>query len=156
MYGTLPNPDPCGCPICASPDAATDKAQADCKSLDECACRNTNGCAPIAEACYCPFPQCGSNGACICGGGKYLGCAPVGLATACSVAKAQVAALCPTLKGPTFDGLCARPDSACVTECLGKVTACSDVSCTFCETCGCATDRFSQCLASCTSPMAKG
>jgi hypothetical protein len=152
--GTLPNPDPCGCPICAPADAAADKPQAACTRLDECACRSADGCAPIAEPCYCPFPQCGSEGACICGGGKYLGCAPTDVAT-CSGAKAQLATLCPTLKGPTFDGLCGGTNSACVTKCLGEVTSCSDVFCTFCETCGCASDRFTQCLGKCTSAMAQ-
>ena len=193
--GYLPNPEPCGCPICAQRDAgagkdsATDAAclsgpcalplcsagyqavappcgcptcvpvdagpQADCKTLDECACHRTNGCAPIAEGCYCPFPQCSSNGACVCVGGKYLGCSPAGLAT-CSGAKAQLAALCPTLKGPTFDALCSGTNSACITKCLDEVTSCSDVFCTFCEACDCASDRFSQCLGTCTSAITKG
>jgi hypothetical protein len=192
--GYLPNPEPCGCPICADSDAGagkdseTDAAclsgpcalplcaagyqavappcgcptcvpvdagpQATCKDLDECACQRTEGCAPLVESCYCPYPQCGSNGACVCGGGKYLGCAPAGLAT-CSGAKAQLAGLCPTLKGPTFDGLCAGTNSACITKCLGEVNSCSDVSCTFCEACDCVGDRFSLCLGTCTSAMAQ-
>jgi len=152
---------PCGCPTCvpidagAPADAAADTPPATCKNLDECACRSADACAPIAEACYCPFPQCGSNGACICGGGKYLGCAPVGLST-CAGAKAQVASLCPNLKGPTFDGLCNQANSACVTKCLGEITTCSDVSCAFCEACDCANDRFTQCVGNCTSTTPKG
>ena len=152
---------PCGCPTCvlvdggAPADAAVDTSPAACKNLDECACRNSDACAPIAEACYCPYPQCGSNGACICGGGKYLGCAPTALAS-CSGAKAQVATLCPNLKGPTFDGLCNQANSACLTKCLGEVTTCSDVSCAFCEACDCANDRFTQCVANCTNATPRG
>jgi hypothetical protein len=203
--GYVPNPDPCGCPICPVPDAgggkdsatdtaciqppcaaikckagdqlvtptcgcptcvpgdagppdaidaAVEKPQATCTNLDACACMKSDACAPITETCYCPYPQCGSNGACICGGGKYLGCAPAGLAT-CAGAKAQVAALCPTLKGTTFDSLCAQANSACITKCLGDVTSCSDVFCSFCEACDCAGDSFSQCVASCTSALAQ-
>lgn len=145
--GYLPNPDPCGCPICAPPDAGADLAPVACKGLDECACLRSNACAPIAEACYCP--QCGSTAVCKCAGGKYLGCSSAGL-NACSGAKAQLAALCPTLKGSTFDGLCGGTNNACITKCLGEVTSCSDVFCTFCESCDCASDRFSQCLGNCS------
>ena len=32
-------------------------------------------CQVVAEPCYCPFPTCGA-GACGCGGGRFVGCAP--------------------------------------------------------------------------------
>jgi len=67
----------CGCPTCEPVDAgtSTDVGKLDCVGLDECSCAATNGCSVIAEACYCPFPKCNQNGACICGGGKFIGCA---------------------------------------------------------------------------------
>ena len=155
--GYLPNPDPCTCPVCApTSDAAVAKdvggetSPASCTGLDECACFTTTGCTPIAEPCWCPFPQCNSSGACICGGGRFFACAPQAIAT-CAGAKARVAALCPTLKGPTFDGLCTRPAPACVTKCLAEVSSCSDVFCSFCETCDCAGDQFSNCYAQCAN-----
>jgi hypothetical protein len=152
MNGTIPNPDPCGCPTCARPDAGPDANKLDCVGLDECACGNANGCAPIAERCYCPFPKCGASGACICGGGHFVGCAPVDLTT-CTSAKDRVAALCPSLKGAIFDGLCPSSANPCTTKCLNEVTSCSDVRCSFCETCGCLGDPFSACVAACKTAL---
>ena len=154
-YGLVPSPDPCGCSTCAPPpDAGADTGKLACVGLDECTCADTPGCSVMAEACYCPFPQCGA-GACFCGGGRYIGCAPVELAS-CDSAKARVFALCPTLAGPTFDGLCApSDDTVCITECLNEVTSCTDLFCTFCEGCDCATDRFSSCVAGCTGGVTR-
>jgi hypothetical protein len=149
--GTMPNPaDRCGCPVCRPFDAGVDTAKLACLNMDECTCASANGCSVISNACYCPYPQCSPGGACVCGGGKFLGCAPVTLST-CLAAKDRIAGLCPTLSGATFDGLCQQSDSACITKCLNDVTTCSDVLCTFCETCDCATDAFSVCRAKCRS-----
>ena len=150
------NPDsPCGCLMCVpTPDAGTatdargDAPPASCTGLDECTCLATSACSPIAEACWCPFPQCNPSAACFCGGGRFIGCAPQGIST-CAEAKTRVAALCPTLSGPTFDGLCARTSPECVTKCLAEVNSCSDLSCTFCEACDCAGDHFSACYGQC-------
>jgi hypothetical protein len=108
-----------------------------------------NGCGVLAESCYCPFPQCGS-GACVCGGGRFIGCAPVSLST-CADAKARIADLCPSIEGATFDNLCAQTNTACITKCLNDVTSCSEVFCTFCDDCDCATDDFLICVGKCTS-----
>ena len=55
-----------------------------CIGLDECSCWGRRAdCQPIAENCWCPLPKC-APGACICGGGKFLGCAP--LASGCAAA----------------------------------------------------------------------
>ena len=143
--------DLCGCFICVE-DAGTDAAKLACIGLDECTCGKTSGCASIAEACYCPYPQCGNDGACICGGGQFIGCAPANLAT-CTAAKARVATLCPQLKGATFTGLCQQTDSACVTKCLNDATSCTDVFCSFCEGCDCASDAFMACRAKCTAAL---
>lgn len=141
----------CGCPTCEPSDAGVDSGKLACVGLDECACMASDSCSVVSDACYCPFPQCGS-GACVCGGGKFLGCVPAGLNT-CAAAKARVASLCPTLKGPTFDGLCQQTDAACITKCLDDVTACSDVSCSFCEACDCVSDPFARCVSTCKSAL---
>jgi hypothetical protein len=200
LSGTIPNPDPCVCPSCASPDAAvkdatadaclalpcayplckpgetivtptcgcptcvpvdagqpdvapdagTDTSKLDCLGLDACACLATNGCSSLSEACYCPYPACGAGGACFCGGGQFIACAPASLTT-CAAAKARVSTLCPELKGVTFDGLCQQSASVCITKCLNEVTVCADIACTTCDTCRCAEDPFSACLAACTT-----
>ena len=90
---------------------------------------------------------------CKCSGGKFIGCAPAGLGT-CADAKARVAGLCPSLHGPTFDGLCAQSDVGCVTKCLDEVVGCGDVYCTFCEACDCATDAFMTCQGKCQDALA--
>jgi hypothetical protein len=150
--GTVPNPDPCGCPICAPGDAAAETTKLACADLDECACRNANGCAPIVQLCYCPFPQCG-NGACICGGGKFIGCAPVSLGT-CATARSRVAALCPELAGTGFDNLCASSsDGGCITKCLNQVSSCGDILCSFGLTCDRVADPYTMCMSACKSAL---
>jgi len=141
----------CGCSTCEPVDAGTDTGKLDCVDLDECGCMASDSCTVISDACYCPFPQCGS-GSCVCGGGKFIGCAPVALDT-CAAAKSRVASMCPTLKGATFDGLCQQTDSACNTECLNKVTTCGEASCTFCEACDCEGDAFMGCVLSCKNAL---
>jgi hypothetical protein len=155
MGGTLPNLDPCSCPICAPLDAAPEAEQLSCVDLDECSCLEANGCSVLSAACWCPFPQCGSNGACVCGGGKFIGCVPLNYAT-CEEAKARVASLCPQMNGVTWDGLCDQADSACIIKCLDQVDSCTDVHCTFCDTCGCFTDRFGTCVEQCKSSLTGG
>ena len=150
--GTAANPAPCGCPICAPGDAAGETQQVACVGLDECACFTASGCSVIANACYCPFPQCSPNGACVCGGGQFIGCAPTNLTT-CTAAKARVAALCPQLHGATFDNLCTQSETACVAKCLNDVGACGEVGCAFCEACDCAGDAFSTCVGKCRSAL---
>jgi hypothetical protein len=158
-WGFQPNPEPCGCPICYVPpdpgvtrEAGGETATASCTGLDACTCLATSGCAPIAEPCWCPFPQCNSSAACICGGGRFVGCAPQASAT-CADAKAHLAALCPTLRGPTFDGLCTRPAPECVIKCLAEVSSCGDISCTLCEACDCIGDHFSTCYGQCVKAL---
>ena len=123
-----------------------------CVGLDECTCQATSGCSVISDSCYCPYPQCGANGACICGGGQFVGCAPASLTT-CTDAKARVAGLCPQLQGPTWDGLCSVSDSVCVTKCLNELGSCSDISCTLCETCDCASDPYMRCVSNCKNAL---
>jgi hypothetical protein len=67
--------------------------------------------------------------------------------------KARVAGLCPHLSGSTFDTLCQRSDSACVTKCLNEVSSCGDVAFAFCEACDCVADRFSPCVGSCNTAL---
>jgi hypothetical protein len=152
--GTVPDRDPCGCPICVGADAGADTSKLACVALDECTCGKTSGCVSIAEACYCPYPQCGKSGACFCGGGLFIGCAPTNLAT-CTAAKDRVATLCPQLKGATFGSLCQASDSSCITKCLNDVTSCSDVFCSFCDECNCAGGAFMACRTKCTAALTR-
>lgn len=142
----------CACPTCEPVDAGADAEKSSCAGFDECRCFLANGCSVIAESCYCPYPKCSQGGACVCGGGKFVGCAPVGLGT-CAAAKARVAGLCPTLPGPFLDGLCTGTDSACVTKCLNEVTSCDDLSCSSCEACRCAADAFMRCRDACQKQL---
>jgi hypothetical protein len=148
--GAVPTLDACGCTVCGFPDAGTDTGKLACVGLDECSCLATKGCAPIAESCYCPT-QC-TGAVCVCGGGRFLGCAPTDLNT-CTAAKARVGSLCPQLKGATWDGLCQQSDSACVTKCLDEVTSCGDLSCSMCEACDCASDAFMRCRGACPKTL---
>jgi hypothetical protein len=151
----FPNPaDPCACPICAPPDAGADTRAVGCAGFDECTCVAANGCAVITNTCYCPYDRCLQGGACGCGGGKFLGCAPVQLGT-CAAAKARVAGLCPDISGATFDDLCQQSDAGCITKCLNDVTSCGDVRCSFCEICDCAGDAFATCRSKCRSALAQ-
>lgn len=153
VYGTVPSPDPCGCPICAGPDAGADGAKPACVGLDECTCFATSSCGVIAEACWCPFPQCAADGACGCGGGHFVGCAPAGLTT-CAAARSRVGSLCPNLKGATWDNLCQQSDP-CITKCLNEVSTCGDISCSMCEACDCAGDAFLRCRTECKAALTK-
>lgn len=151
--GIVPSPEPCGCPTCApTTDGGPDGSKLACVGLDECACHAATGCAPIADACYCPYPQCSSAGACVCGGGKFIGCAPSGLTT-CTDAKARVASLCPQIGGSIWDAVCNQSDSGCIAACLNQVSACSDIACAMCEACDCASDSFTRCVATCKSAL---
>lgn len=143
---------PCGCPTCERGDASADSGQLACVGLTECACRASD-CHVLSEACYCPFPQCGS-GSCFCGGGKFIGCAPVGLDT-CAAAKKRLADLCPTLRGNTWKGLCQQSDRPCVTKCLNDVGTCDQAVCSFCEGCDCASDAFTTCVSSCERALGR-
>ena len=57
-------------------DASVDENATPCPELDECACLQRSDCQVVSESCWCPFPKC-ADGACICGGGRFWGCAPV-------------------------------------------------------------------------------
>jgi hypothetical protein len=172
-----PNPnDPCGCPICVpNPDAgiAEDAGGPDtpptCPPV-MCSALTCPVCPPISRVdsgtatdggkpdgpppcrIACPMLDCV---------GGYLPnpdpctcpvCAPPPDAgITCADARARVAALCPTIGGPTFDEVCTWSAPECVTQCLAEVSSCSDVGCTFCESCDCAGDRFFTCYQQCAS-----
>ena len=153
--GMLPNPDPCGCPICAPADAGSETSKLACVGLDECTCRATKGCGPIAQSCYCPFPQCDPSNACVCGGGKFVGCAPVALLT-CAAARDRVAALCPQLSQTSFHYECEIHEqvaSECITKCLNEVGSCGDIDCSFCDACDCEGDVYYACLGKCQNAL---
>jgi hypothetical protein len=129
--------------------------QALCAPLDECGCwAALDRCTPRTEACWCP-DRCAAV-ACICGGGKFLGCdgkAPPAT-MACGDALAAVQQTCAGLPFVGLIGdLCSRPNPACVTDCLTRVASCAEIDCSFCTFCDCAPPAtpspFAACLASC-------
>jgi hypothetical protein len=117
---------------------------AGCSSLGPCECLESSGCAPIAEACWCPT-ECGM--VCTCGGGRFVGCVPRGLST-CESASERVAKLCPDIAVPVTN-LCASSSSECIAKCLDEVTSCSDLECALCSTCSGCDDTFSRCYQDC-------
>jgi hypothetical protein len=114
-----------------------------CSSFDECECLEANGCAPIAEPCWCP-EACGA--ICTCGGGRYIGCAPIDRYT-CAGASKQVASLCPAVAAEV-EALCSS-GAPCAIKCLNEVETCDDVMCTTCKDCKCVQDDYSRCVEEC-------
>lgn len=144
-----------------------------CIGQSECACLASPSCQPIAEACWCPSACDGRT--CLCGGGRFFGCAPRAsgcaptvtcgpagrtsqdaagcvtctLKTDCAQAAEALKDGCPQ-KRMYLDGLsCARaPD--CVLRCINAVRTCEDVGCGLCTTCRCINPGvFEQCVAKC-------
>jgi len=124
--------------------AASLDGGAGCSSLGPCECLRSSGCAPIAEACWCPT-ECGM--VCTCGGGRFVGCVPYGLSS-CESASERVAKLCPDIAVPVTN-LCASSSSECIAKCLDEVTSCSDLECALCSTCSGCDDTFSRCYQDC-------
>jgi hypothetical protein len=161
----------------APPDAAPPDASppSSCAGLSECDCYRAAGCEVRAEACWCPFPECDPNGACVCGGGKFIGCVPAGamcpqiscglVGTAspdtrgclqcdappdCNTARARLQTNC-NFAAEYIAGLSCAKNPSCVAECLDALERCEDVTCDFCSTCDCGgqTTSFTQCYAAC-------
>ncbi len=147
-----------------------------CIGLSECSCWDRRAsCQPIAESCWCPMPKCGP-GACICGGGSFLGCAPqasgcaatvhclpagrpgpqndkgcIGCAyqNGCDQAFAQMVGTCTGQKG-RLDLFSCTKNPACVTDCINKLARCEDIGCGLCSACGCAFNGpFETCYFAC-------
>ncbi len=149
-----------------------------CEGLDECTCAQTPGCAPLATDCYCPPASCGSTAACVCEGGRYLGCNPVGNGCStsscgllaqpsapdqngcttcvepadCTGAIAQLAATCAALPVDSTQWLCGGTDGdICAAFCLAGLRTCDSAVCALCLDCSCANDLLDSCLNECLS-----
>jgi hypothetical protein len=150
-----------------------------CAGLDECACSQTPGCAPLTSDCWCPPASCGAPAiACTCEGGRYLGCNAVstrcpagehcslmGQAAApdengclkcvdptdCAGAIAGLAASCPTLPESETQWICSDALQTCATFCLTSLRTCESASCALCLDCSCGNDLFDSCIAECAT-----
>jgi hypothetical protein len=131
----------------------------------------------VADGCWCPSPQCDPHGACLCGGGPFLGCvaavrncpsiscgllgsaSPDGtgcLACAppldCASARDRLKSVC-GFADSFLVGMTCSINPACVAACLNKLGSCADVGCSFCDNCQCGgartpfTDCYTACLA---------
>ena len=146
-----------------------------CTAWSECECRAHAECTAVTEACYCP-PGCGSpDPQCLCGGGRYFGCAPVashcgglaclpaqpptgpdgrgcyacGTATSCAEGRAAILGNCRQSEALLF-GLRCDKNPTCVLGCMQKLAKCDDVGCAFCATCDCAANTpFATCVFAC-------
>jgi hypothetical protein len=137
------------------PDGSTTAA---CASLGACACMAASDrCTVLAESCWCPS-ACDPSIACVCGGGRFLGCEDNALVGSCTGWLSAVQNQCagqPFV--PDIGDLCttaANPN--CVSSCLANLKyfgQCSEIDCSFCPVCDCAPPAaqspFATCIASC-------
>ena len=152
-------------------------AEPACSGLDECACAQTPGCAPLTTDCYCPPDSCGSTAACACQGGRYLGCNPVGTGCStsscgllaqpaapdqngctacvepadCPSAIAELAGSCTALPIESTQWLCGTGEDSCAAFCLAGLRTCESAVCALCLDCSCSNDLFDSCLSECLS-----
>jgi hypothetical protein len=153
--------------------------QAQCAGLDECACSQTPGCAPMTTDCWCPPAACGSTAACACEGGRFLACSPVGgschtsrcpllaLPSApdqngcvtcaspdtCADSLSRLAAACPSLPETQTRWMCSDDLSVCATFCLGQVRSCAGAECALCLGCSCSDDTLGSCVDECLTSI---
>ena len=158
----------------ARPDLA---AAPSCIGLDECSCWRRKDCQVVADSCWCPHDSCAPNGACACGGGKFLGCAPVASACppivkcrpagrpagpdgkgcyrcdhaqACDLAFKRLKEGCRISDGLLSAFTCARDYPECLAACANKATRCDEIGCGLCAACGCAKfGAFEKCVYDC-------
>ncbi|HEY5448952.1 MAG TPA: hypothetical protein VIQ54_09385, partial [Polyangia bacterium] len=98
----------CGGSLNKGPDGSTSGA---CSTLGACECMAASDrCSARTEACWCPS-ECNPNIACICGGGKFLGCENKAVAGSCASELSAVQAKC---AGQPFvqyiANICANPN----------------------------------------------
>jgi hypothetical protein len=130
-----------------------------CATLDECACyAASDRCSMVTESCWCPS-VCDSKVACVCGGGKYLGCVNSPGTDSCDAELARVQVLCVGQPFVNFlSGICAS-NPTCIAGCLsqlGTVDSCAQIDCSFCTTCDCSgpamPSPLGACVAGCALP----
>jgi hypothetical protein len=140
-----------------APDGSTQPGG--CASLSACACYAAGDhCKMNTESCWCPS-ECNPNIACVCGGGRFLGCEDSTVTAACDAELARVKALCAgtTSFAGQLGDLCVANHS-CIAGCLAALTtvdSCSQIDCSFCIACDCAPftpSQFSTCVNSCNTP----
>ena len=148
-----------------------------CAGLDECACAQTPGCAPLATDCYCPPAACGQVAECACEGGRYLGCNPVGTGCStsscgllaqpsapdpngcttcvepadCQSAITQLAGSCSALTIESTQWMCGSEEDSCTAFCVAGLRTCDSAACALCLGCSCSNDLFDSCLNECLS-----
>ena len=131
-----------------------------CASLGACECMAaSNRCTPVAEACWCPS-ECNPNIACICGGGRFLGCQPNDLVASCAEWLTSVQSQCAGEPFVQYIGdLCTTANPICVSSCLANLKnfgQCAEIDCSFCPVCDCAPPAaqspFAACIAACRAP----
>jgi hypothetical protein len=147
-----------------------------CNAREKCSCGLDSSCTVVVQPCWCGPDECG-NGACVCGGGAYVGCAPAGCPsvltcplaqlpttpdadgcyrcrpsapTSCEAAKSHLAATC-GFGNAYLAGLSCQSNTACITRCLNEVQRCEDVGCDWCTVCDCgrSDSPLSRCVHDC-------
>jgi len=137
------------------PDGSTQTQTVGCASLDECACYAAGDrCSMVTESCWCPI-VCDSKVACVCGGGKFLGCQDSAGTQSCDAQVARVQNLCAGQPFTSFlNGICSSGalNPTCVGGCLSQLTtvdSCAQIDCSFCTTCDCAGPAMPSQLRTC-------
>jgi hypothetical protein len=140
-----------------APDGSTTGA---CATLGACECMAASDrCSAQVEACWCPS-ECDPNIACICGGGRFLGCADKAVVASCTNELAAVEAKCTGQPGfvQYLGDICSSSNPSCVAGCLANLKntgSCTEIDCNFCPVCDCAgtTTPFVACLSACNPPL---
>jgi hypothetical protein len=146
----------CGGSLSKGPDGSTTGA---CSTLGACECMAAGDrCSARTEACWCPS-ECNPNIACICGGGRFLGCDDKAAAGTCGAEMARVQTMCAGMPFVAqIDTFCAF-NAPCMQGCLAQLTttaSCAQIDCSFCIACDCLPpsmpSAFRTCVNSCAQP----
>jgi hypothetical protein len=118
-----------------------------CASLGACDCyAAADRCAMQTESCWCAS-ACDPNIACVCGGGRFLGCEEKSLFAGCTTALAAAKTKCPD-HAPGTDDLCSTAaDPSCVAACLANFNSTGS-----CAELGCSCEVVCECIPPAPSP----
>jgi hypothetical protein len=129
-----------------------------CSAMGACACMAASDrCSPRVEACWCPT-ECAPNIECFCGGGHFLACENRTITTtACADELARVQTMCAGMAFAGSIGTLCNVNPLCIAGCLDQlatVPSCSQIDCSFCQTCDCAgpttPSAFRTCVTDCS------